>query len=1032
MILFLELDLDMHQPETIGSFRIIARLSEGGHTEKLLAHDQHLGREVIITRLTGSASQDVACVEGFKRRIKQLGRIEHPNVVPVHAIDLESSQPYFVTARVDGETLDALLRRSGPLELNKSVQIILDILDGLSAAHDQHVSHGNLTTRAVFIERSQGRALLGNFAVIPARHAYLQYRDDRSGDFDVHSSHPWNCSDQERRDDLRCLGRLFLSLLTKERAAHSGVTPSAVEYEAVSVRLAHAHSCVEAPPEVWELVLQLLSDSVEADTITSTGIRERLARVHVNESMGDVSPQYAPAHSSNETWDFKKCPGTQSPLSRWLLPLRWIAKWTYGELHELQRRQIDFGEEDRQHSILLGYRKDGLAALADLTNHLNGGRGQNGTLLAAIAEQRGELAKIDRLIQRLGRRKARRSRTLPALHSAVNQFDSDAANRRWKPPWLAVAGIAMAAILSMAIAASTKAFRSHPLDVVATPFKAFSPTSLKTDSDRIIDQYYEHGRLFTEVSSPLHESRMVADAVAAIAFDPARERLHAVTRQGILETLFVSDGLRQKPSSPWSNVADASQIPGTDMVIIRHQDNAAAQGQHISIIDSTSGQSPLLTLLASHGERVVGFQREPLRLWTLSSDGQQRLLEYNSEGRSTQVYQFDDDVTSLVVGQNATCLAAIVSSHEIELIEPGTGMKSRLASTRTVDTLASDTSGHWLAAHGRNEQTIQLFSTRRKRAEASLTHEQAVRKIQFDREGRRLAVATDQDVRIWDLALCYVRIRVPVTEVRLMQFSADGGRLAVLRESGQLSVWDTEFPVLHTKRRRAAVVANSSVADGRVTATPGKESAPFSRVVTSDGRLTVKWNPEEGAVLEETDSGHVLLKYSFTTPSVVAISPDDRLVAFGRVDERNEQARIAICDLRTGRVNREVSIGANYLFCLEFSASQDVLYGGGLRTIYAWESATGDITTQYTTSIPYVYRVHRSLDGRRLVVSDHRPQRPIGEIGAQVLSVHSGELLWDASANEWPNLIRPLEELVDTRFGEWEAVLPLLTSAENK
>lgn len=1035
-----KLDLDMHRPDVIGPFRVIARLSESEQTETLLGHDQNLGREVIITRLAASASRDQVHVEGFQRKVRKLGKIQHPNVVPIHAINLEASQPYFVTARVDGETLDAVLRQRGPLELGESIQIILDVLDGLGAAHDQGTCHGHLTTSAITIERSQGRALLGDFSVIPARIARSQCPAEHSGHSRVHSSHPWNSQEQELREDLRSVGRVFLSLLTIDRDSHSGVAHSEATNDVVFARSAHTHGCVEAPHEVWELVLQLFSDSSETAILKVAGIRERLARVPVHGSTGSMSRQCARAESFDEPRAFRERRGIKSLISDWAQSLRSITSRASGDFQRNERRENDFGDEDRRHSILLGYRKDGLAVLDGMINRVNSDRERSDKLLSAIAEQRRELAEIDRLIRRLDRRKAQRSRYLPsASHAAGRQVHRNSAARRWKNRWTTVAGIVLGTMLFTTIAVSTQAFRSQPLDAVSITPNTLAPASIKADADRIIDQHDKHGRLLTqELSLALHESHMASEDVVALAFDPSRERLHEVTRVGLLETTFVSDGLRQKPFSPWANVALASQVTGTDLVVIRHQGNAAEQQQQISIVDLASGNEPLLMVSVSNTERVVGAQREPFRLWTLDADSErQRLLEYDSEGRSTQIYQLNQAVALVAVGRDSAFVATVGSPHGYEVIEPGTGATSRLVPSRMVETISGDTAGHWLATHGGDDRRIDLFSTRTKQVTASLQHEQPGQQIQFDHEGRRLAVATAQDVRIWDLALCYVRIRIPVGDVRLMRFSADGGRLAVLRESGKLSVWNTEFPVLRTKRREDTEVVNSTRMGGLDASTNGKETSHQAKTTTSDGRLTIRWTSNEGAVLEETDSGHVLLKYSFTTPSVVAISPDDRLVAFGGTDQLvdrmpTEQIQVAICDLRTGSRIRDFRITAHHLFCLDFSPSHDVLYGGGLRTVYAWELATNNATREYTTLIPYVYRVRQSLDGRRLVFSDYRPEDPARGVGSRVHAVDSAELLWDASANEWPNLIRPLEELVDTRFGKWKATSSSLKSAENK
>src|SRR6185436_7435892 len=80
--------------------------------------------------------------------------LSHPNILAVHDVGTVDGVPYLVTELLEGTTLRALLAERR-LPLRQALQIALQIVRGLAAAHEKGIVHRDLKPENVFVTRAE-------------------------------------------------------------------------------------------------------------------------------------------------------------------------------------------------------------------------------------------------------------------------------------------------------------------------------------------------------------------------------------------------------------------------------------------------------------------------------------------------------------------------------------------------------------------------------------------------------------------------------------------------------------------------------------------------------------------------------------------------------------------------------------------------------------------------------------------------------------------------------------------------------------
>ena len=156
-------------------FETVRLLGEGGAGEVLAARDNDIGRQVALKRIRGEVRSPEALLR-FVEEIRTIGRLEHPNVIPIHDVGVdERGDYYFVMKFVDGETIESLIERlrSGDAETHRRypfeerMRIFRGLLEAVAFAHARGVVHRDIKPANVMVGKF-GEVLLMDWGIAKA------------------------------------------------------------------------------------------------------------------------------------------------------------------------------------------------------------------------------------------------------------------------------------------------------------------------------------------------------------------------------------------------------------------------------------------------------------------------------------------------------------------------------------------------------------------------------------------------------------------------------------------------------------------------------------------------------------------------------------------------------------------------------------------------------------------------------------------------------------------------------------------------
>ena len=307
-------------------------LGFGGMSEVHRGRDLRLGRDVAIKVLRADLARDPSFQARFRREAQNAASLNHPAIVAVYDTGETTGEngtiPYIVMEYVEGETLRDLLKREGPLDPKRAMEITADICAALDFSHRHGIVHRDIKPANVMLNRagavkvmdfgiaravSDGQATMTATAAVIGTAQYLSPEQARGESVDA-------------RSDVYATGCVLYELLTGS-PPFVGDSPVAIAYQ-------HVRETPKPPSEVrpglareldsivlkalnknplnryqnaaemrQDLVRALSGQAVQATPLMSDEDRTEIYRATPRSVGGGPSLLAPPTHGPQESWE---------------------------------------------------------------------------------------------------------------------------------------------------------------------------------------------------------------------------------------------------------------------------------------------------------------------------------------------------------------------------------------------------------------------------------------------------------------------------------------------------------------------------------------------------------------------------------------------------------------------------------------------------------------------------------------------------------------------------------------------------------
>jgi eukaryotic-like serine/threonine-protein kinase len=139
--------------KTIGDFRILRRIGEGGMGQVYLAEQASLKRQVAIKIMRPDLAANPTAVQRFQREAEAVAKVTHANIVQVYAFGQADGLHYMALEYVDGKNLREYLARKGPPDVLLALSILRQAAAGLQRASENGIVHRDIKPENILLTR---------------------------------------------------------------------------------------------------------------------------------------------------------------------------------------------------------------------------------------------------------------------------------------------------------------------------------------------------------------------------------------------------------------------------------------------------------------------------------------------------------------------------------------------------------------------------------------------------------------------------------------------------------------------------------------------------------------------------------------------------------------------------------------------------------------------------------------------------------------------------------------------------------------
>lgn len=231
-------------------YEIIEEVSAGGMGKIYRGRNRHTGLRLAIKVMHAHLTDNERNLQRFQQEARTATTLQHPNIVVVYDFGLTPSKiPYLVMEWIDGTDLEPVVRRGGPLSVDRFLRIFIQCADALALAHNKGVIHRDIKPSNIILCNTPERpdfVKIVDFGIAKVLDDPEQVGLTRSGDIvgSPQFMSPEQCQDLplDPRSDIYSLACVMYEALTG--------TPPFTGENAVQLMYKHVHELPKQPRAV--------------------------------------------------------------------------------------------------------------------------------------------------------------------------------------------------------------------------------------------------------------------------------------------------------------------------------------------------------------------------------------------------------------------------------------------------------------------------------------------------------------------------------------------------------------------------------------------------------------------------------------------------------------------------------------------------------------------------------------------------------------------------------------------------------------
>lgn len=148
---------------TIGRYQILDEIGRGGFGIVYKANDPKLKRAVALKLLTAGEGASEEDIQRFMREAESAAKLHHPNIVPIHELDVHEGRHFFTMDLIEGPTLSKLIGEDD-ITARRAVEILQEVARAVHHAHEHGIVHRDIKPDNILIARD-GRPMVTEFGL---------------------------------------------------------------------------------------------------------------------------------------------------------------------------------------------------------------------------------------------------------------------------------------------------------------------------------------------------------------------------------------------------------------------------------------------------------------------------------------------------------------------------------------------------------------------------------------------------------------------------------------------------------------------------------------------------------------------------------------------------------------------------------------------------------------------------------------------------------------------------------------------------